>query len=156
VSSAVEKVVAHLIQGGEIAVFIHLTDEDPPAAVRPAGASSHLHDGEDPASAAMPEAREETGLHGLRIVRYLGDTYYDKRPYADQLQHRISHLASDKPPLSTWDHDEPDEGAGPPRPFRFSWLDITKAHVLAAGQGALLGQLGRRGPRPAQGRRTRR
>lgn len=98
--------------------------------------------GETPEQAVLREANEETGLVGLRVVRLLGEADYDMRPYADTVHHRLFfHLAVDGPIVEEWRNVERDGGSGQPRPFRFSWLPITQAHVLAAGLGAMLGRI---------------
>ena len=127
---------------GRLAVFVHLDDADPlfeSGLQVPAGS---VEEGESPERAVLREATEETGLRSLRIVRYLGDADYDMRPYADALHHRhFFHLAADDPVPEEWEHVERGSGNDTPRPFRFSWLPIAKAHVLAAGFGAFLGRL---------------
>lgn len=45
------------------------------------------------------------------------------------------------PVVDEWRYVERDGGTGEPRPFLFSWLPIAQAHVLAAGLGAMLGQI---------------
>ena len=138
----VDKVVAYLLQTGLLAVFRHDNDHDPlteSGLQVPAGTRCP---GEDLGAAVLREAQEETGVRGLRVVRFLGESEYDMRPYSNTVHRRhffqlsCTHLLPD-----TWQHVERDGGAGPPRPFTFSWLEPRRAHVLAAGQGALLGRL---------------
>lgn len=66
-----QKVVAYIVRDGRIIVFRHGDDEslDESGIQVPAGT---IEPGELPADAALREAHEETGLHGLRLVRYLG------------------------------------------------------------------------------------
>jgi 8-oxo-dGTP diphosphatase len=67
---------------------------------------------------------------------------YDMRPYANALHHRhFFHLTTNDQVAEVWGHVERGSGHDTPRPFRFSWLPIARGHVLAAGLGALLGQL---------------
>jgi 8-oxo-dGTP diphosphatase len=138
----IEKVVAYIVRDERIAVFIHADDADP---VRESGLqvpAGTCEPGEEPADAVLREAREESGLAELRIVRYLGDEWYDMRPLAFAVHHRhFFHLAADGPVIDEWLQVERDGGSGPPRPFQFSWLPIREGHVLAAGHGALLGRL---------------
>lgn len=82
-----------------------------------------VQDGEALGAAAIREAGEETGLDGLTLVRYLGTADYDVRPGRNEV------------------HD----GLEPPTAFCFWWMPLTQAHVLAAGMGALVAELGARG-----------
>jgi 8-oxo-dGTP pyrophosphatase MutT (NUDIX family) len=124
------------------AVFVHESDADP---LRESGLqvpSGTCEVGATVEDAVLREAYEETGLMGLQIVRHLGEADYDMRPYTDVVHHRhFFHLAVDGPVLEEWRHVERDGGTGEPRPFLFSWLPIARAHVLAAGLGAMLGSI---------------
>jgi len=137
-----EKVVAYVVRGRTVAVFVHERDANP---VRESGLqvpAGTCEAGETPEHAVLREAHEETGLTGLRIVRHLGEADYDMRPYADVVHHRhFFHLAVDGPVVEEWRYVERDGGTGQPRPFLFSWLPIAQAHVLAAGLGAMLGRI---------------
>jgi 8-oxo-dGTP pyrophosphatase MutT (NUDIX family) len=91
----------------------------------------------------LREAQEETGLSGLRIERFLGVAEYDARPYADAVYVRfffqLSVDASELP--ERWTGWERGDGKGEPIRFELFWIPLRKAHVLAAGQSALLGRL---------------
>jgi 8-oxo-dGTP pyrophosphatase MutT (NUDIX family) len=137
-----EKVVAYVVRDGHVAVFVHEDDGNPlfeSGLQVPAGS---VEQGESPEQAVLREVVEETGLTGVRVVRYLGAADYDMRPYADAVHHRhFFHLAVDGSVADEWRHIERGSGNDTPRPFRFSWLPIARGHVLAAGFGALLGRL---------------
>jgi 8-oxo-dGTP diphosphatase len=138
----IDKVVAYVVRDDCIAVFIHEDDADPVRASGLQVPAGTCEPGEEPAEAVLREAWEESGLAGLRIVRHLGSSVYDMRPYADAVHHRrFFHLAPTGPVPDEWRHVERDGGLGQPRPFRFCWLPIRQGHVLDAGLGALLGQL---------------
>ena len=65
------KVIAYIVRSDSLVAFVHENDADPlfeSGLQVPAGT---MHDGEEPAAAVLREAFEETGLAGLRIVRYL-------------------------------------------------------------------------------------
>lgn len=134
--------MAYIVRGRRVAVFLHGDDANPlfeSGLQVPAGS---VEERESPGQAVLREAAEETGLTSLRVVRYLGDADYDIRPYADALHHRhFFHLTTDDQAPEEWEHVERGSGSDTPRSFRFSWLPIDEAHVLAAGLGALLGQL---------------
>lgn len=140
--AVIEKVVAYIVRDARVAVFIHEDDADPALESGLQVPAGTCHADESPEQAVLREAREETGLNGLRIVSYLGDGRYDMRPHANAIHHRhFFHLSAQGAPPDQWRHVERDEGTGVPRPFRFCWLPIGRAHILAAGQGALLGRL---------------
>lgn len=134
------KVVCYIVQGGRLLVFRHLDEPwDESGLQVPAGT---VEPGEEPESAAMREAYEETGLTGLRMVRKLGESEYDLSPSRPELHHRhVFHLEVDQAP-ERWvsAEDDPADGSGPKR-FECYWIPLAQAHVLSAGQGALLGQL---------------
>ena len=138
----VEKVVAYIVRGRQLLVFIHEEDRNPvdeSGLQVPAGT---CEPDERPEVAILREAHEETGLDNLRIVKYLGDTDYDLRPYADKIQHRhFFQLAVETPVPDQWVHIETSGGKGPGHPFKFYWLPIERGHALAGGQGALLGKV---------------
>lgn len=137
-----EKVVAYVVRGDHLAVFVHEDDADP---VRESGLqvpAGTCEPHETPSQAVLREAGEESGLMGLRIVRYLGDAEYDMRPYANAIHHRhFFHLAVDGFVPDEWSVVEQHGPSQQPPMFRFSWLPVRQAHVLAGGQGALLGNL---------------
>jgi 8-oxo-dGTP pyrophosphatase MutT (NUDIX family) len=138
----IAKVIAYIVRDGRLAVFTHASDRDPVVESGlqvPAGTRNVEETAEE---AAMREGYEETGLTGLKVVRVLGEATYDMRPYASALHARMFvQLAIEGAVPETWQHVERDGGTGSPRPFNFRWLPIAQAHVLAAGQGALLGRI---------------
>ncbi len=137
-----QKVVAYIVRDGHLLVFRHTDDAsiDQSGIQVPAGS---VKDGERPEEAVLREAYEETGLTGLRIVRYLGAGEYDMRPYAPAIHVRhYFHLAveADQVPQQ-WIHEERSDGTTDPIRFTLYWLPLPQAHVIAAGQAALLGRL---------------
>jgi 8-oxo-dGTP pyrophosphatase MutT (NUDIX family) len=136
-----QKVVCYLVRGGELLVFRHLDEPwDESGLQVPAGSIKH---GESPEDAALREAREETGLESLRLVRKLGETDYEMAPYRDEVQHRhVFQLAVDVATPTRWVSREgdPDDCSGVIR-FECYWIPITRGHVLSGGQGALLGRI---------------
>jgi 8-oxo-dGTP diphosphatase len=83
-----EKVVAYIVRGGRVAVFLHEGEANPARQSGLQVPAGTCEAGETPECAVLREAFEETGLTGLRIVRHLGEADYDMRPYADAMHHR--------------------------------------------------------------------
>lgn len=138
----VDKVICYIVNDGRLAVFMHAEDQDPVVESGLQVPAGTRNDHEDGAAAALREAFEETGLVGLRVVGFLGEADYDMRPYAAAVHRReFYQLAVEADVPEIWRHVERDGGAGEPRPFNFRWLPIERAHVLAAGQGAMLGRI---------------
>jgi 8-oxo-dGTP pyrophosphatase MutT (NUDIX family) len=136
-----QKVVCYVVRGDELLVFRHLDEEwDESGLQVPAGSVEPV---ETPEDAALREAREETGLESVRLVRKLGETDYDMSPYRKEVQHRhVFQLAVDEQTPPRWvSHEEnSDDGSGVIR-FECFWIPLTHGHVLSGGQGALLGRL---------------
>lgn len=136
-----EKVLCYVVHGGRLLVFRHLDEPwDESGLQVPAGS---IEPGEPPAGAALREAVEETGLPGLRVVRKIGETRYDMRPYRAEIHHRYVFLlsvAGDPPSRWVSEESDPDDGSGTKR-FECYWIPVAQGHVLSAGQGALLGLL---------------
>ena len=138
----VDKAVAYVVRAGHLLVFEH---RDFPLTVTgvqvPAGT---IQPGESPRSAALREAIEETGRDDLRVVRKLGVARYDVRPARDEVHRRhIFQLACGEPvDLDVrWESAEQHDGRQPPTLFVCYWIPLGTAHVLAAGQGALVGRI---------------
>ena len=136
-----EKVVCYAVHKERLLVFRHLDEPwDESGLQVPAGS---IEPGESPEAAALREATEETGLAGLHVVRKVGETEYDMRPYRPETHHRHVFLMSvmGEPP-SRWvsGESDPDDGTGTKR-FECYWIPLTQGHTLSAGQGALLGLL---------------
>ncbi|MFI6164731.1 NUDIX domain-containing protein [Micromonospora haikouensis] len=137
-----QKVVAYIVHGDRLLVFVHADDEqfDQSGLQVPAGT---VRDGELLEQAVLREAFEETALHGLRIERYLGVAEWDVRPYADAVHVRhFFHLSVEGAEVpDRWIAVERGDGDGEPIRFELYWLPLAQGHVLAAGQSALLGRL---------------
>jgi 8-oxo-dGTP diphosphatase len=136
-----QKVVAYIVRDGRLVVFTHADDAAHDSGLQvPAGT---MRDGETPERAVLREAFEETGLAGLRIVRYLGAGEYDMRPYADAVHVRhFFHLEVDADDVpERWTAEERGDGDGAPIRFDLYWIPLARAHVVAAGQAAFIGRL---------------
>jgi len=137
-----QKVVAYIVRDERLLVFVHADDQrfDQSGLQVPAGT---VRDGELPEDAVLREAFEETGLAGLRVVRYLGAGEYDVRPYADAIHVRhYFHLTTDADVVpDRWIAVERGDAAGEPIRFELYWIPLVQAHVVSAGQAAFIGQL---------------
>ncbi|GLZ77312.1 hypothetical protein Afil01_21190 [Actinorhabdospora filicis] len=126
-----EKALAYVVRDGRLLVFTH--PDHPLAGLQvPAGG---IEDGEPPAEAALREVREETGVEG-RVVASLGVFEYDMRPYRDEVQRcHVFHVEPEGSVPERWRGGE--DGIA----FECFWIPVRDGHVLAGGQGSLLGRL---------------
>lgn len=136
------KVVAYIIRDGRLLVFTHADHESPLQAGLQVPAGT-VRPGELPRAAVLREAFEETDLSGLRIERFLGVAEYDARPYRTEIHVRhFFHLSVDAPSVpERWTAYEYGDGAGKPIRFEVFWIPLEQAHVVSAGQAALLGRV---------------
>jgi len=136
-----QKVVAYIVRRGRLLVFAH-PDEgfDESGLQVPAGT---VRSGELPEVAVLREAREETGIDGLRIERFLGVAEYDLRPYADavHVRHFFQLSVPERELPERWHAYERGDGDAEPIRFELYWLPLARAHVVAAGQAALIGRM---------------
>ncbi|MFD4371866.1 NUDIX domain-containing protein [Streptomyces sp. NPDC058486] len=134
------KVLCYVVRDGQLLVHRHTDFPWEEVGVQvPAGS---IRDGETPETAALREAREETGLQDFKIVRKLGVAEYDMTPYRRELQLRhVFHLELTEPTPQRWASQEDHDGEQQPTRFECFWIPLETAHVLQSGQGALLGLL---------------
>ena len=134
----VRKAFAYITHANRLLIFSHPLA--PQAGLQvPAGT---MHDDEAPEDAALREAVEETGLDGLRVVRFLGEVRRDRADVGrDEIHHRFFfHLQCDGDPPETWRHHDPDpsDGSEPPL-FEFSWAPLPHGvPPLIAGHDEML------------------
>lgn len=86
------KAFAYITQGNSLLVFEH--DNAPEAGIQvPAGS---IEANETPEQAVLREAREETGLQKLSLIRFLGEQIRDMSDYGKpEIHHRyFYHLTS--------------------------------------------------------------
>jgi 8-oxo-dGTP pyrophosphatase MutT (NUDIX family) len=133
-----QKVVAYITHNDRLLVFRHSDFPYEEVGLQvPAGT---VKPNEDPATAVLREATEETDLHTLRVVRELGTADYDMTPYRREIHERhFFHLTVDGTVPERWESAERDHGD----PIRFEcfWIPLADGHVLSGGQGALLATL---------------
>lgn len=137
-----ERVVTYIVREGRFVAFLHEDDQDPIFDSGFRSPEGTIEPGEAPHEGALREAREETRLDGLRVVRYLGSDVFDPRPADDVLNHRhFFQLAVDSDPPREWRHVENNATWGGPYAFRLFWLPLEKAPLLCGGMSALIGRI---------------
>lgn len=143
------KAFACIVHAGRIVLLYH--PDHPEAGIQlPAGT---MEAGETPEDAVLREAFEETGLAGLRIVRFLGRERIDLRPFGKAEWHDrwFFLLALDGEPdaahAETWERVEetPFDG-GPPVRFLLRWTPLAEVPPLIGGHDRFLGEIAPAGP----------
>ncbi len=135
-----DKVLCYVVRDGRLLVLRHADYSYERVGIQVPGGS--IRPGETPEEAALREVREETGLQRFAIVRKLGESSYDISPYRFEVQRRhVFHLELAEPTPERWGSRELHDGRLPPTNFECFWIPLEDAHVLQAGQGALIGAL---------------
>lgn len=122
---------AYIVNSERLLLFRH--PEAPEAGIQvPAGT---IEAGEEPATAVMREAHEETGLAGLELERFLIQDVRDMTAWGvSELQHRwFYHLSLPGTPPDHWMHGEFAPDGTLLHPFAFFWADVRSLPRLAAG-----------------------
>ena len=122
------KVFAYITHQCRLLMFRHV--DVPEAGIQvPAGT---IESGEFPDSAVIREAREETGLADLALVRFLGEAVYTMHDAPEpctpvEWHHRFFfHLKCLGEPPPAWRHAELHGPGGPADPieFEFFWVEL--------------------------------
>ena len=136
----VHKVFAYITHGNRLLIFDHVDFPDDLPQV-PAGTRAQ---GEDPESAVLREAYEETGLEGLRLASFLGEVDFRYADAAPVARRRFYHLRCRETPLERWRHAEEHPSDGSPGPIWFEhyWVDLdARVPQLSPGHDAFLDEL---------------
>ncbi len=135
------KAFAYITHGDRLLVFCH--PHAPEAGIQvPAGT---VEPGEPFDVAALREAREETGLSDLTLVRLLGEQQRNMADFGrDEIHHRhFYHVVCGGDPPATWEHWERHAADGSPAHlFAFFWVRLPDGvPALIADHGARLPEL---------------
>jgi 8-oxo-dGTP pyrophosphatase MutT (NUDIX family) len=141
------KAVVYCVRDDKLLVFRHLDYSWEAVGIQvPAGS---IREGEAPADAALRELIEETGHSGFVVEAFLGTARYDLTPYRPEIQERSFFRARPTQDLpERWMSQEDHDGEQPPTRLECFWIPLAAAHVLQAGQGAMLWRLGVEGQSP--------
>jgi 8-oxo-dGTP pyrophosphatase MutT (NUDIX family) len=122
----VEKALSYITCGGLLLVFRQ--PQFPEQGIQVPGGS--VEPGEAAAAAALREASEETGLAGLRPLRYLGHARYrlkvDRGP---PHQRHFFHLAFDGPCAASWLHPGSRRSDGTLVTFELWWEPLSTVRL---------------------------
>jgi 8-oxo-dGTP pyrophosphatase MutT (NUDIX family) len=135
-----KKVLVYCVREGRLLVFRHADCSWEEVGLQVPGGS--IEAGETVEAAALRELVEETGYRCFAIDASLGTAWYDISPYRSELQERHfvrAHPTGELP--ERWMSREAHEGRRPPTRFECFWIPLATAHVLQAGQGAMLWRL---------------
>lgn len=118
------KVLAYITHDSCLLVFRQ--PDFPEAGIQVPGGS--IEQDERPEDAVLREAFEETGLAGLALGAYLGDSRHDYSPFGrDEIHHRhYYHLTIEGHVPERWQHLErnPSEGVYESVLFDFFWAEL--------------------------------
>jgi len=125
-AAAVPKVITYITQRGRLLVFRQM--DFPEQGIQVPGGT--VEAGEKLAAAALREAREETGLRGLTIERYLGCAEYHLKVDvgAPHLRH-FFHLECSEEAPQRWQHLGSFPADKPPVRFELWWEPLASAQL---------------------------
>ena len=130
------KVLIYCVRGDHLLVFRHMDAEPHQIGIQVPG--GEIRPGQDPLVAGKREAIAATGEEGFAVDGLLGETEYDLSPGRMEIEARsfvLAHPVTSLP--KRWVVNRKSDGAR----LEYFWLPLTGAHVLQAGQGALIGAI---------------
>ena len=130
------KVLIYCMRGDHLLVFRHMDAEPHQIGIQVPG--GEIRPGQDPLVAGKREAIAVTGQEGFAVDGLLGETEYDLSPGRAEIEARsfvLAHPVTSLP--KRWVVNQKSDGAR----LEFFWLPLSSAHVLQAGQGALIGAI---------------
>jgi 8-oxo-dGTP pyrophosphatase MutT (NUDIX family) len=138
--SIAQKVIVYCVHDDRLLVFRHVDYSWEEVGIQiPAGS---ITEGESVEAAALRELQEETGFACFAIDGMIGTARYVMRPCRHELRER--HFVRARPTASLperWKSQEDHGGSQPPTRFECFWIPLKSAHVLQAGQSAMLWRL---------------
>jgi ADP-ribose pyrophosphatase YjhB (NUDIX family) len=126
-----QKVYTYITHQYKLLVFEHV--DYPEAGMQVPGGT--IECGENPRKAAVREAKEESGLEHLEMVRFLGciDRVMREFGLAEIHEGYYFHLFCDEVPSQSWISFEqnPSDGSQGPIKFKFYWAPLDEVPSLA-------------------------
>ena len=126
---------------GRLLVFKHV--DFPQAGIQVPGGTVEVEEPED--MAVMREAQEETSLSDLTLVKKLGVSHRDMKPYGlpEMHERHYYHLTHSRADGSEWIgyEETPSDGSPALIALLFYWIDIAQAGMLTGGMDEMIPKL---------------
>jgi ADP-ribose pyrophosphatase YjhB (NUDIX family) len=131
--------MAYITRGTDLLIFRH--PDHPEAGLQVPGGT--IESGESPEDAVMREAREETGLPDLRLVRFLGEQVRDMVEVGKgEVHHRyFFHLAVDRAPDAWRSYELTPYAGGDPIAFDMFFVPLDAVPPLITEHDLLVAEL---------------
>ncbi|MFZ2237865.1 MAG: NUDIX domain-containing protein [Dokdonella sp.] len=134
------RVFLYITQGEKLLVLDYLDH----SYLEPQVPGGTIEPGESPEEAALREAREETGMVGLKVVSLLGASDQDLRAIGrdETIKAWFFHLVAEDSTPARWRHTEhePHEGSAPV-PFELYWVPMDAVPTLGGLDNEMLPKL---------------
>lgn len=132
----IDTVRVYCLRGDHLLVFRHMDESAEQIGIQVPGGT--IRPGQSPLVAGKREVIAATGQEGFAVDGLLGETEYDLSPGRMEIEVRsfvLAHPITSLP--KRWVVNQKSDGAR----LEYFWLPLTSAHVLQAGQGALIGAI---------------